>query len=384
MQPIIEAVRAGVTVAQVRYLIEGAPDLTVGCGLDITDLAQDDVTNVSGQFDGIFGGGEVERSTYATLHGACRLSLSSALEWGWAVVKPYMTLASGSITARFNLGAYYVNTPKRSTREQPTTYDVQGYDLLYALDTLVGDSYSIAKGTPILGRIEEILLARGFTKYIIDQSRADAVAPDNRVWQLADNRTWLNVVNDLLGMVGYQGVWSDWNGALRCQAYQRPVERAAEWYLPADAWTSVLGDDAEVEFDYFAAYNRWVGVRSNNIEDTAPVEGDGIYTYSNDSDGITSIEARRGLVLTRKEDFEVASQADLVTQVLAMADADSTVPTRINTTTGPLPLCWHADRYLVDSPAIGPPSDVLGVSWNLPLNGDPMTHSWSVLSGVRS
>jgi len=384
MQPTVEPVRSHLTATQVQYLIEGAPGIKVGAGLDITDLAQDDVTNVSGLYDGIFGGGEVERSAYTTLHGACRLSLAAPLEWGWAVAKPFMTITDGLITARFNLGAYFTNTPKRSRKEQPPTFDVVGYDLLYALNTSVGDSYSVAKGTPILARVEEILLARGFTKYIIDQSRADATAPDDKVWLLSENITWLQVVNDLLGMVGYAGVWSDWNGRMRCQPYQRPVERPYEWYLPADQWTSILGDDSDIQFDYHEAYNRWVGVRSNNIEDAAPIEGDGIYTLTNDTDGITSIDARRGLVLTRREDFEVSSQADLVTRVQAMADADMSIPTRIDARTGPLPLAWHFDRYLINDPGIGVPSEVVGSSWNLPLNGDPMSHAWTVLSGVRS
>jgi hypothetical protein len=380
MQPPVEPIRSNLTDAQVRYLIERAPSITVGFGLESTDLQQDDVTDISDTF----GGGTVERSAYATLHGTCRLALSAPVDWGWAVVRPYMTLTDGKIKARFNLGAYFTNTPSRPTNETPPSYDVVGYDLLYALDVLVGDSYSVAAGDLILTRVEEILIQRGFTKYLIDQSRGDAVAPDGRVWQLSDNATWLGVVNDLLGMIGYQGIWSDWNGMLRCQAYQRPLDRGYEWYLPADASWSILGADALVEFDYHDAYNRWIGVRSNNIDDVAPVEGAGIYTLTNDSDGITSINARRGLVLTRKEDFEVTSQADLIARVQAMADADMSVPTSITCTTGPHPLMWHFDRLLVDSAALGPPTDVLVTAWSLPLNGEDMSHTWSVLSGTRS
>ncbi len=246
-------------------------------------------------------------------------------------------------------------------------------------------SYAVGKGTPILALVEEILLQRGYTRYVIDQSRADAVAPDNHTWQLAERATWLTVVNELLGMVGYAGVWSDWNGYLRCHPYQRPIERPAEWYLSADPATSILGDDAEIEFDFHAAYNKWVGVQSNNLDDaTPPVEGAGIYTMTNDNDGPTSIQARRGLTLVRREDFEVTSQADLITQVQAMADADMSVPTTIAVSTAPLPLAWHFDRYQVDDPAIGAVSEVLGTSWRLPLTGERMTHTWSVLSGVQS
>lgn len=379
MQPIIEAVRAHLLPEQVQYLIESAPGITVGKGLELTDLEQSDVLDISEDFLS----GTVERSAYATLHGTANLRVSRPIPFGYAVLRPYMTISDGVQTARFNLGAYFTNTPVRPRIESPATREITCFDLLYRLDTVVGDAYSITKGDSILSRVEDILLGRGYRLYVIDQTRADAVAPDSRTWALDQAVTWLSVVNELLGMIGYQGVWSDWNGYLRCERYQRPIERAAEWYLSTDSSVSILGAAADVEFDYHAAPNRWVGIRQNNPEDTAPVEGAGVYTLQNDSFGPTSIDARGGLVLTRQEGFDVATQADLVSQVEAMADADSSVPTSIATTTAPLPLAWHFDRYLLNDPAIGPPSEVLGTQWSLPLDGGDMTHVWTVLSGVE-
>lgn len=379
MQNLVESVRSGVTAAQAQYLVEESPDMQVGAGCYVTDLQQDELTDITGEFLG----GVVERQSFATLHGTCQVAMTTPLEWGWAVIKPYMTLSDGSIEARFDLGAYFTNTPRRSTKEQLATWPVIGYDLLYALDTVVGDAYSVAKGTPILQRVEEILIGRGYTKYLIDQSRAADVTPDAHTWALDRTVHWLTVVNDLLGMVGYQGVWADWNGYLRCQPYERPVDRAAEWYLPADRYTSILSPEAEIEFDYHSAPNRWLGVRANNIDGPPPVEGDGLYTFVNDSVGPTSVDARNGLVITRREDFEVVSQADLISRVHAMADQDMSIPTRIFGSTGPLPLAWHMDRLLLDNADIGEPTEVLGPTWSLPLNGEDMAWEWTVLAGVR-
>jgi hypothetical protein len=376
----VEPVRDHLTAEQVAWLIQGAPGITVGHGAEITDLAQDDVTDLGGDF----AGGTVERSGYATLHGTANFDIATPLEWGWAVVRPYMTITDGLLVARFNLGAYFTNTPKRPTKEHPPTYAVTGYDLLYRLNQTVGDSFGVAKGATVLEEVENILVSRGYTKYIIDRARYDALVPDNRTWALDPAVTWLTVVNDLLAMIGYQGAWSDWDGFLRCEKYQRPDDRAHEWYLPSGTFDSILGDDAEIEFDFHESPNRWVGIRSNNPEDATPVEGDGVYTYVNDDVGPTSVSARRNLVITRQESLDVVSQADLVTRVQSMADADMSVPTTITTTTGPLPLAWHMDRYLIDDPDIGPVTDVLGTAWSLPLNGDEMTHQWTALSGVRS
>ena len=379
MQQIVEPVRSHLTATQIRYLIERAPSITVGAGLEATDLAQVDVLDITEDFLG----GTVERSGYATLHGAGTLQVTRPLEWGWQVIRPYMTITDGIRTARFNLGAYFTNTPQRVTGETPPTWEVVCYDLLYRLDKTVGGSYSVAKGTLILERVEDILTARGYTLYLIDQSRAADVTPDAKTWAMDTSVTWLTIVNDLLGMVGYQGIWSDWNGYMRCQPYQRPLDRGYEWYLAADQY-SILDPVARVEFDYHDAYNRWVGIRQNNPEDAAPVEGNGVYTLENQSVGPTSIEARGGMVNTRQESFDIVSQADLITAVNTMADADMSVPTTISTTTGPLPLAWHFDRYLVDNPELGVPTEVLNTNWRLPLNGEPMEHVWTVLSGVRS
>jgi hypothetical protein len=380
MQPTVEPVRSHLTSEQVAYLIQEAPNITYGRGLEITDLDQNAIEDISDDFIS----GSVERSSHATLHGSCSLSISRPLDWGWQVVKPYMTLTDGVLTARFNLGAYFTNTPSRDTRESPVTYEVVGYDLLYRLNVIVGDAYGVVKNSLVLDTVEQILIQRGYTKYIIDQSRADALMPDDRVWAMDQNITWLTIVNGLLASIGYQGIWTDWNGYLRCEPYIRPVDRGSEWYLGSQEHTSILGNDAQVQFDYFEAYNRWVGVRSNNPEGETPVEGNGLYSLQNDNFGPTSIEARRGLTITRQESLDAVTQADLVTQVQRMADADMSIPTTIPVSTAPFPLVWHFDRFLVDDPDIGVPSDILGTKWVLSLDGSDMSHEWTVLNGVAT
>lgn len=380
MQQIVEAVRNDLTAAQVRYLIQEAPAIIVSAGLeatDITGLVYEDVTDD-------FLGGSVSRSSYATLHGTATLNITRPLEWGYQVVRPYMVISDGTIEARFNLGAYFTNTPSRVTGENPPTYEVQCFDLLYRLDQNVGAAYSIGAGQPILSRIAEILDSLGFVNYIIDYSRINDVAPDSKTWALDDNLTWLSIVNDLLAMVGYRGIWSDWNGYLRCEAYQEPTTRPSEWTFDDNQTTTLMEPGARITFDYHSAFNRWVGIRQNNPEGQPPIEGNGVYTLENQSDGPTSIDARGGLSITRQESFDVVGHADLITAVQSMASADMTIPTTIEVSTAPFPLAWHFDRYTADDPDIGGPTEVLATSWTLPLNGDAMTHSWTLLSGAVS
>ena len=260
------------------------------------------------------------------------------------------------------------------------TFDAAGYDILQALDTPVGESYAVDAGTGYLAAVETILLANGYTKYRIDQTSTATVLPSAKVWPITGTTpaTWLTVVNDLLAAIGYQGIWSDWDGQLIVQPYENPRDRPAEWLYDTGSLTSMLMPERSRIRDYFAAPNRWVAIRNNNIDSTPPVEGDGIYTYVNQADGDTSVEAR-GRTITSVLSFDAADQASLVQQATLTIGADMRLKTTIEASTSPNPLHWHFDRLTVDDPDNGGWFDALGTQWTLPLDGQPQTHQWAVL-----
>ncbi|MFI5833219.1 hypothetical protein ACIA5A_06030 [Micromonospora sp. NPDC051300] len=376
MQPPTAPPRDGITQQQVVSLIQDSPALTVGRGIELVDLSLsvlDDLT-----LD--FAGGRVERHSYNTLHGQAELSFSRPLDWGSAIVRPYMTLSDGTDTARFNLGAYYTSTPETQLGEEPPTWTATGYDILLILGDLVGESYAVAAGQPYLAAVEAILVDRGVQAYVIDQAAADRVLPSARTWALDDNATWLTIVNDLLGAVGYAGVWSDWDGRLRCGPYQNPRDRAPEWLYTVDDATSMLTSRRTLADDYFDAPNRWVAVRSNNVDGAAPVEGNGLWTYQNDVDGPTSVQARGRVITAPLLQLDVADQAALVAAARQQIDADRRRRTTVTVGTSPNPLHWHFDRLAVADPAMGSALlDVMCTSWVLPLDGADMSHDWSTI-----
>ncbi|MCX5066669.1 hypothetical protein OOJ91_12345 [Micromonospora lupini] len=373
MQPITAAPRELMTEAAVTRLLRDAPAIQVGRGLELIDRNLQVVEDISDALSG----GSVSRNSYATLHSTATLAVTRQLAWSSALVRPYMTLSDGVGEARFNLGAFYTSAPIVDLAEQPATYDVTGYDILHGLYSPTGEAYAVDAGASYLAEVEAILQQQGYTRYLIDQTRADAVLPSAKVWPLDDQTRWLSIVNDLLGAVGYQGIWSDWDGRLRCQPYVLPRERAPEWLYDADQRTSMLGT-RQVERDYFDAPNRWVAVRQNDIDGPPPTEGAGVYTVTNTDQGDTSVQSR-GRVLTKVMYVDAADQAALERLALVTIDADMRIPTTLRVSTSPAPLHWHFDRLVVDEPAIGPYADVLGTSWTLPLDGSDMTHEWSVL-----
>ena len=378
MQPLVAPERAHLTAVQVQALIEQAPAVTLSAGLEIVDLGLNVLEDISGDL----AGGNISRNSYAELHSSCDLQITRTLEWGSDIVRPYMVMDDGASQARFNLGAYHINTPDYSVAVQPVTYAVTGYDMLLRLHQPVGDAFSVAAGVSYLEAIEAILVERGYQAYLIDQSAAALVTTTGRTWAFDETITWLTIVNDLLQAVGYEGIWSDWDGRLRCQAYVVPVARSIEWYYADDSLTTLLTPERDVSRDYFSSPNRWVFYRSGNADEAAPVEDAGRYTYVNQSVGDTSVDARNGLVITKVVGIDAADQASLVSAAQITIQADMNIPIKMAIRTWPNPLHWHFDRILVSDSATIPFADALCTEWRLPLPPDlgHMEQQWTVLA----
>lgn len=375
MQKATDPPRSTFTQAQIEGLIRDSDALVVGNGCELIDQNLTVMDNISADFDG----GSVSRASYATLHGSASLAIARQLDWGRAIVRPYLTLSDGLITARWNMGAYYTSTPIRSTRNIPVVYAVKGYDILHGLNTPVGESYVVSAGDAPLTTVGSILFERGFTNVLIDQTAAGSVLPAPRVWPIDATTTWLNIVNDLLAAIGYQGLWSDWDGRLRAQAYISPRDRLAEWRYDDGPLTSMMDPDRTYERDFFDAPNRWVFIRSNNVDGAAPVEGAGIYSYINEFRGDTSVQARDGRVITKVVFAEAADQLSLVRQAQSVIDADTNVKTVVKLSTSPNPMHWHFDRLTVADSAMGTVIEALSTQWTLPLDGGNQSHEWTVI-----
>ncbi len=375
MQPLTAPPRDGLTAAAVTVLIRDTPGLHVSAGCELIDLGLNVVADISDRL----AGGAVARESYATLHGSAQLSIEDTLDWGTAIVRPYLVLASPQTTARFNLGAYFTSTPKTELGAEPVLYRAECYDILDLLADPVGGAYAVPAGAAYLSTVEAILRERGYQRFVIDQSAAAKVLPSAKTWAMDENITWLTVVNELLGSVAYRGVWSDWDGRLRLEPYLSPGSQSSEWTYDVTLETSMLADPRTVTRDFYRAPNRWVFYRSNGIDGPAPVEGDGVYTYTNQSAGPTSVDARGGRVTTKPVPLAVADHASLVAAAQITIDADLRLSTKLDIRTAPNPLHWHFDRLTVDDPAIGPPAAALCTKWTLPLDGSDMSQDWTLL-----
>jgi hypothetical protein len=372
VQPVA---RNGLTAGQVTAIIRDSGSPEVSAGLELVDLALNAIEDLTDDF----AGGSVGRSNYATLHATSTLHISRELDWGKALVRPYYLMSDGTNTARFNLGVYLTSSPRAEAGEQPVTHEVGGYDITHWLNTPVGEAYTVAAGVGYLAAAEAILIDRGILSYQIDQTRGSDVLASPRSWPFADDVTWLNIINDLLAAVGYQGLWSDWDGRLRLQPYEAPVDRATEWLYNADPDIGMLALKRAAIKDWFDVPNRWVFYWSKDPGGAAPVEGAGIYVHVNTTNGPSSVAARGRVISARPEQIDVVDQDALVAAASAKIDADMRLKTTFEADSAPNPLHWHFDKVTLADPDLGPIQDCVQVSWTLPLDGSDMSHVWALI-----
>jgi hypothetical protein len=113
------------------------------------------------------------------------------------------------------------------------------------------------------------------------------------------------------------------------------------------------------------------------------VEGAGIYTFTNDHNGPTSVAARNGRVITATPvQVDAVDQAALMARAQISIDADLRLKTTFEVSAFRNPLHWHFDRLAVNDPGLGPLMDVLVTQWTLPLptSTDDMTMVMSLLT----
>jgi hypothetical protein len=370
--------RDSLTAAQVTALLQ-APSLTVSAGCELLDLNDNLVADISTDL----AGGDVSRQNFANVHGTCSLGLSRALQWGRDRVRPYMTLTGAGVTARFNLGVFVMTTPAQPGKESPATFQVQGYDKLYLLDSPVGDTYQVIAGTNYLTAVTNVIAAGGGgTRVNLDTTAAAKTLPADMVWPLQETTPakWLTVANDLLAAIGYRGLWVDQDGWYRSSPYVLPAQRAMEWTFDlGNPRTNIVGEDRQLTQDLWSVPNWWRFIQRSTATGTAPTGTAGMYTVTNQSAGISSIDAR-GRTVRKVLWLDAADQASLQAQGDVLVAADKQVAAVYDITTGPFPIAGHFDIATYSDSALGGSAKVQARSWKLPLDGSDMTWVWEAVS----
>lgn len=357
------------------------------------ELLRPDLVAVEDVSDDLLGGA-VEWNLYADVHRTARLQLTRALAWGVDLLRPYVTLtdADSGLSARFPVGVFALTTPELAVGQTPVSYDVQGFDRLHLLRREVGDSYEVAAGVQVLDAVRGVIADAGLSGVMLDGSVAGTTVPTPMVWPLTSDTavTWLRVVNDLLALVNYRGVWADENGLLRSEPYVSPSERSPEWTFDADSAETLVAADRTVTFDLWEVPNRWVFVQSNLPGDPPPqpVDGTGRYVVDNVDGTVLGVsstvsqatsQSSRALVWTRTLRYDAASQSALVALGNRRVLGDLRVAQLLDFSTAPMPAAGHADIFTVRDVAAGVNTRVQARRWQLDLDGRDMSWQWEAV-----
>lgn len=356
-------------VAEIAIVECDAPQ--IDAGLDLLDSNDVLIRDISA--DLVAKGSEIAHNVYATIHGTCTLKVARSLLWGSQRVRPWMRVTDTvtGATLRKNLGVYLPIVPSRPVGSTPIEYAVRGFDKLEVLNHSYGASYSLAVGAPILAAVRALIIAAGETAILIDSTGDAKVQATARVWPLDERTFTIHIINDLLDSVGYRGLWCDLDGNYRSEPYTAPSGIAPMWTYNAQSARTIVGKDRVETADYFGVPNRWVFVRDDPAG-TIPVEGTGIYTVNNLSDGPTS-QTARDRVIPAVIKLDAADQASLVVQGDRVVERDKRVDRRVELVVGPHPFHGHFDVVTYVDSDLGPTASMLVNEWHLPLDSSDMS-----------
>ena len=350
-------------------LLEGhSVHYDAGCDL----LDSDDVFVEDISADLLPAGSSVSRDIYRTLHGACRLNLSRDVPWGSARLRPYMLVSSdGGTWFRQNLGVYLPSTPERSIGAVPAVYECSAFDKLDILNTSHGSTYAVAAGAAIIPAVEALITGAGEAKVAIDQPAVAVTAPAELVFPLADNVTTLQICNELLESIGYRALRVDREGWFRSIPYLSPTDLPTVWTYNADSASTTVSESRTSISDYYQAANEIVGI-NDDPANAIPTDGAGLYTLTNESDGLTSIDGRGGRTIRMIVRGTYASQTALETAVQRVLDAESRVARLFELSVSPNPVHGHFDVVSYVDSTVPVSGRMLVTGWEMPLDGSDM------------
>lgn len=149
---------------------------------------------------------------------------------------------------RTPMGVWLLSVPGRDVDGPITTTTIGLSDKTELMNAPIGEWYTVPAGTNVVEHVIGIIEGRG--EHAISATESTQTLNTAQTWDPSEGVTWLQVVNDLLGLINYQTLWADMDGNLRLEPYllpaQRPIvatygQRATD-LLMRPAWT----DEAEL------------------------------------------------------------------------------------------------------------------------------------------
>jgi len=391
VQPILDGPRADLNSAMVAGLLQGDPSITVDYGAEWFD---DTLTLVDDISEYMTEGSTVTSDVTATIHRTCSLLFDSDVPFNYITdfVKPYMVLTNNDtgFAARFNLGVYTLQTPQSDNSTSPSVLTFTGYDLIYYLSQPIGDSYEVPIGVDPIG-VAATLINVAVPGANVNAVLSGVLTTQVYTWPFdaSNNFTYLDVVNALLAMVGYQNVWVDWDGNFQLIPYIDPQTTPVEWDFDLTDPNNIVAEQRSSIQDFFDVPNWWRFVMNNLT--VPPVEGTSQITYIDTQATNPGSFTNRGRYIKRIYYVDAVDFPSLFTAAVVQITADLGPAETFDISTSPFPLAWHRDIIqLFDpnlglvKPALSPLRRVIATKWTIDLDGtSDMTWTLDTVSAVQ-
>jgi hypothetical protein len=349
MQSLTAPPRQAFTTQQVTDLLQAA-DLEMSAGIELLDIFDNYVADLT---DDLATGGYVTHDSNAPVGSTMSVTLASELVWGRDRLRPYVVCSShllGISGVRFNLGVYIATSPARSLGEydaavetETSTFAVVGYDKLYILNQPVGDSVIAGQGANVLLQVTNLISAatNNDPKIALDGTMGSALLAADKIWTASSSTTYLSIINELLAAIGYVPLWTDQDGYFRSSPYVDPATATPEWTFDVqDVERNIIADPRTVSHDTWGVPNWWRFIQ--NGLSTQPVEGQGQFTYVDNTDTDTGF-ATRGYYVRKIVSVDAVDQTTLQLIAQQQVIMDTSTPETWSTPSGPLPQSGHFD-----------------------------------------
>jgi hypothetical protein len=306
------------------------------------------------------------------------MTTTRELHWGRHRVAPYITISGGGLVDEdIPLGVFATTRAPRDRDADPRQFQVTGFDLLYLVDWPLISAFTARAGTTtVLEYVEQLIASRGVTSIALDPSRAADLLSESRTWAFTEGKTTLDVVNDLLGNVGYDTLSMTTTGVAVAGPILHCGQRPSMWTYDADSPTSsVAVGVGDYDDDCTSTPNHWT-FYLDEVDRTTPIsEGDGIYVVQNDHDGPCSIVERGGVFPAEPVRVEALTQADLVAQGDKIVAEEKHAQQRLTLETDLNPYHDNRDVVSVVDSHLGVEGRFLVDEWQMDVFGMTMSHT---------
>lgn len=278
--------------------------------------------NRIGELGGAQVGGQVDWIQNAAVKGGGQMSVQDVgqeIDWLNVRIQPIVTLTElgpDPLVVEHSVGIFLPSAPVESWNELGRSWDVELHDKCSILDQDIWvdedglpTTYVAFAGENVIDLVRSLIAETGESSPALVDDPA-AVLTSTLTWDVGTTR--LQIVNDLLGAIGYFSLWVDGLGQFQASPYVEPAARAPRFSVmapfevgPTSLWTPEWTNDRDI----YAIPNRFVAISQGDGETEALVA-----SATNEDPASAYSYPSRGRWITQVDtDVEVASQAALET-----------------------------------------------------------------------